>query len=79
MKHRDQRALREGKWKYLAIGPNEYLFDLEADERERANLAARQPERLAALRGRHDEWNAGMPPAPEEARVSLIYTDKDMP
>jgi arylsulfatase A-like enzyme len=79
MKHRDQRALREGKWKYLAIGPNEYLFDLEADERERANLAARQPERLAALRGRHDEWNAGMPPAPEEARVSLIYTDRDMP
>ncbi len=79
MKHRDQRALRAGKWKYLAIGTNEYLFDLAADERERANLAARQPERLAAMRARYAEWNATMPPVPEDARVSLIYTDRDMP
>jgi len=79
MQHRDQRAVREGRWKYLAVGANEYLFDLEADERERANLARRHPERLAALRGRHAEWNATMPPVPEDARVSLIYTDKDMP
>jgi arylsulfatase A-like enzyme len=79
MKHRDQRALREGRWKYLAIGANEYLFDLEADERERANLAARHPERLAALRARYGEWNTSMPSIPDDARVSLIYTDKDMP
>ena len=79
MKHRDQRAVREGRWKYLAIGANEYLFDLEADERERANLARRHPDRLAALRARYAEWSAGMPPVPEGARVSLIYTDQDMP
>ncbi len=79
MKHRDQRAVRDGRWKYLAIGANEYLFDLEADERERANLARRHPDRLAALRARYAEWSAGMPPVPEDARVSLIYTDKDMP
>ncbi len=79
MKHRDQRAVRDGRWKYLAIGPNEYLFDLEADERERANLARRHPDRLARLRARYAEWSAGMPPAPEDARVSLIYTDRDMP
>ncbi|HSD52997.1 MAG TPA: sulfatase-like hydrolase/transferase [Burkholderiales bacterium] len=79
MKHRDQRALRDGRWKYLAIGANEYLFDLEADERERANLAHRHPERLARLRARYAEWNASMPPVPDDARVSLIYTDKDMP
>ncbi len=79
MMHREQRAVREGRWKYLAIGANEYLFDLEADERERANLARRHPDRLAALRARYAEWSAGMPPVPEDARVSLIYTDKDMP
>ncbi len=79
MKHRDQRAVRDGRWKYLAIGPNEYLFDLEADERERANLARRDPDRLARLRARYAEWSAGMPPVPEDARVSLIYTDRDMP
>jgi arylsulfatase A-like enzyme len=79
MKHRDQRAVREGRWKYLAIGANEDLFDLEADERERANLARRHPERLAALRARYSAWHAEMPPVPEDARVSLIYTDRDMP
>jgi hypothetical protein len=71
--------VREGRSKYLAIGANEYLFDLEADERERANLAQRHPEKLAALRARYAEWNATIPPVPEDARVSLIYTDKDMP
>ena len=79
MKHRDQRALREGNWKYLAIGANEYLFDLGADERERANLAQRHPDRLARLRARYAEWNACMPAVPDDARVSLIYTEKDMP
>jgi arylsulfatase A-like enzyme len=79
MKHRDQRAARAGRWKYLAIGANEYLFDLEADERERANLARHHPDRLAALRARYAEWSASMPPVPEDARVSLIYSDRDMP
>ncbi|HKA45633.1 MAG TPA: sulfatase-like hydrolase/transferase [Burkholderiales bacterium] len=79
MKHRDQRAMREGRWKYLAIGANEYLFDLEADERERANLGRRDPEHLAELRARWTEWNATMPAVPDDARVSLVYTDKDMP
>jgi arylsulfatase A-like enzyme len=79
MKHRDQRAVREGRWKYLAIGANEYLFDLEADERERANLARRHPDRFAALRARYADWSATMPPAPADARVGLVYTDKDMP
>jgi arylsulfatase A-like enzyme len=79
MQHRDQRAVRDGRWKYLAIGANEYLFDLEADERERANLAHRYPDRLAALRTRYAEWGAGMPPVPEDARVSLIYGERDMP
>ena len=79
MKHRDHRALREGKWKYLAIGAHEYLFDVEADERERANLAARHPERLAQLRTRYADWSATMPSVPDDARVSLIYTDQDMP
>jgi arylsulfatase A-like enzyme len=79
MKHLDQRAVRTGRWKYLAIGENEYLFDLEADERERANRAGRDPERLAAMRDDYERWNAGMPTIPDEARVELVYTKKDMP
>ncbi len=38
MKFRDQKAVRSGKWKWLSIEGNEYLFDLARDQRELANL-----------------------------------------
>lgn len=79
MKLKSQRALREGRWKYLAIEGNEYLFDLEADERERANLARREPQRLEAMRASFQAWEATMPPVPEDARTEIVYTDRDMP
>jgi arylsulfatase A-like enzyme len=79
MKHRGQRALRRGRWKYLQVDGHEYLFDIDADERERANLAPREPARLAAMRDDWLAWNATMPPVPEDAGVSLGYSAKDMP
>jgi len=79
MNHRGQRALRDGDWKYLRVDGHDYLFDIPADERERANHAARQPERLAAMRADWEAWNASMPPIPEDATVSLGYSAKDMP
>jgi arylsulfatase A-like enzyme len=79
MNHRGQRALRDGDWKYLQVDGNEYLFNIPADERERANLAAREPQRLAAMRADWLAWNATMPPIPEDATVSLGYSVKDMP
>lgn len=79
MNHRDQRALRDGDWKYLQVDGHEYLFDLSRDERERANLAKREPQRLAAMREAWLVWNAGMPPIPEDATVSLGYSAADMP
>jgi arylsulfatase A-like enzyme len=79
MKHRNQRAVREGDWKYLCVDGNEYLFNIARDERERANQARREPERLAALRAAWNAWNATMPAVPEEAMVNLGYGAKDMP
>lgn len=79
MNHRNQRALRDGDWKYLQVDGNEYLFNIPADERERANQAPREPERLAAMREAWQAWNAGMPPIPHDATVSLGYSVKDMP
>jgi len=79
MNHRGQRALRDGDWKYLQVDGNEYLFDIPSDERERANLAHREPDRLAAMRAEWLAWNATMPPIPEDATVSLGYSAKDMP
>ena len=79
MKHRGQRALRAGPWKYLRVDGIDYLFDLSSDERERANMASKMPERLAALRQDWEAWNASMPPIPDDATVSLGYSAKDMP
>ena len=79
MNHRGQRALRQGDWKYLRVDGNDYLFNLPADARERANLGPRQPERLAAMRQAWEDWNATMPPIPPEAQISLGYSYRDMP
>ncbi|MDM0085366.1 sulfatase-like hydrolase/transferase [Variovorax sp. J31P179] len=79
MNHRQQRALRRGVWKYLKVDEFEYLFDLSADERERANLVHRHPERLAAMREEWLEWSQTIPAIPEDAGVSVGYAKKDMP
>ncbi len=79
MKHRGQRALRSGKWKYLQVDAHDYLFDLSADERERANLGRRDPARLRSMREDWEAWNATMPPIPEDATVSLGYGAREMP
>ena len=79
MNHRGQRALRDGDWKYLSVDGNEYLFNIASDERERANLAQHEPDRLAAMRADWLAWGAGMPAIAADASISLGYSAKDMP
>lgn len=79
MKHRDQAALVRGRWKYLRIEGVDYLFDIEADARERANLRERQPEMLAELKAAWQAWDAQLPPIPEDAKVFKLYTEEHMP
>jgi arylsulfatase A-like enzyme len=79
MAYRRQRALLDGTWKYLRIDDHDYLFDLSRDERERANQATRDPALLAMLREDWERWAAGMPGIPEDARVSLVYGEAQMP
>ena len=78
MKFRNQKALRSGDWKYLALDGDEFLFDLSKDQRERANLARRHPGRLAELRARYAAWEATLPPIPPDATVSIPYTKADI-
>ena len=61
-KANEQKAVRAGDWKYLKLNDNEFLFDLSQDQRERANLAAKHPDKLAELKSQWDDWNAGMLP-----------------
>lgn len=79
MKHNEQRAYRQGAWKYLRVNGIEYLFNIHRDARERANQARREPARLAAMREAWEHWNAQIPPVPPEARAHRIYTEHDMP
>ena len=79
MNHRGQRALRNGDWKYLRVDGIDYLFNIPADERERANRAPREPLRLAEMRAAWEAWNATMPAIPADATVSLGFDVKDMP
>ncbi len=79
MNHRGQRAMRDGRWKYLRVDGNDYLFDIDDDARERANRAPLEPERLMRMRDAWLAWHQTMPPIPDDATVSLGYSVKDMP
>lgn len=79
MKARGQRALLRGRWKYFHSDGVDFLFDIETDARERANLARRQPERLAELRAAWEAMNASLPPIPEDACTYKVWTHKDIP
>jgi len=79
MKFRSQKAMRSASWKWLSIEGNEFLFDLAKDQRERANLAKRQPGTLSELGKRYSSWEASLPPIPDDARVSLVYGPSDIP
>ena len=73
MKYRIQWAAIDGFWKYLKLDGHEFLFNIETDARERANLCAREPERLEAMRTKYVEWAATMPGIPDDANYTLVY------
>jgi arylsulfatase A-like enzyme len=79
MKYRDQKAARSGAWKWLSVEGYEYLFDLTKDQRERANVAKRAPEKFAEMRARYLAWEASLPPIPEDAKVSIVYGPAELP
>lgn len=66
-KNAQQAAVRDGDWKYLALGGRDYLFDLARDPRERANLKETEADRFGALKAAFDAWNATMLPYPVDS------------
>jgi arylsulfatase A-like enzyme len=73
-KTHDQAAVRDGDLKYLRLGGREHLFDVAADPRERADLAAARPQEFARLKKLFDAWNAQMLPYPPDARSYDVRT-----
>jgi arylsulfatase A-like enzyme len=63
---RGQGALRRGGWKYVFTpgedSPVDQLYHLATDMREQANLATRQPDRLAELKTSWETTNRQLLP-----------------
>jgi arylsulfatase A-like enzyme len=58
----DQRAMRDGDFKYLKIRENEFLFNVADDPRERANLKERHRDLFDRMVSEWIAWNATMLP-----------------
>lgn len=56
----NQAAMRQGQWKYLRMYGQEHLFDLSADERERADKKGHEPERLKTMQQAFSAWESTM-------------------
>lgn len=61
-KAQDQRAALEGNFKYLSMGGHEFLFDVEADPREVANLKAANSDIFERLKAAFGKWDKEMLP-----------------
>jgi arylsulfatase A-like enzyme len=70
-----QRAARLGRFKYLRINDNEFLFDVVNDTLERANLKDKHPEVFAHLRQAWEEWNAQFLPITDEVFTHGVTPD----
>ncbi|MEQ1622274.1 MAG: sulfatase-like hydrolase/transferase [Methylococcales bacterium] len=71
-KANQQRAVRSGDWKYLKIADNEFLFDVVADQRERANLAEKNPDIFKKLKQQWESWNASMLPITDDVKTHAV-------
>jgi arylsulfatase A-like enzyme len=55
--HEGNRALRDGRWKLVALNREEWeLYDLERDRTELNNMAKEHPEKVRELAGRYEAW-----------------------
>jgi uncharacterized sulfatase len=74
------RAVQDKGWKLIssATPKKDWLFDLKTDPTEKQNLAATQPEKLAALKARlkshHDPMPAPLWPTFIELPISIDKT-----
>ena len=51
-----QKAIRDGNWKYMKDEKGEYLFDLTMDVGEKNDLKEKQPAIFAKLKQKYMEW-----------------------
>lgn len=74
-KAQSQRAARDGRFKYLKINDNEFLFDVVSDTLERANLRDKEPQVFARLRQKWETWNAQFWPITDDVFTHGVTPD----
>jgi arylsulfatase A-like enzyme len=57
-----QRAVRDGRYKYMEHGNTQFLFDLTTDPGERDNLFSQRLDEVNRLRQMLGEWEQGLLP-----------------
>jgi uncharacterized sulfatase len=57
-----QAAIRQGNWKYLALGDREWLYDLSQDDEETQDVLAEHPQVAARLKQRWRQWSQTLQP-----------------
>ncbi|HEX2684013.1 MAG TPA: hypothetical protein VHL77_08770, partial [Ferruginibacter sp.] len=50
------KAIRDGNWKYLYDGKDEFLFDLSKDQQEKNDLKQQNEKKLNELKTKFMEW-----------------------
>jgi len=61
-RHSNQSAVLKGPWKYLNDGTNEYLFNLDVDQRERANFRTQNSAMFEQLKKDFTVWESTVLP-----------------
>lgn len=51
-----QKAIRDGKWKYLQDQKGEYLFDLSSDKEEKKDVKIEQQAIFSSLKEKYSQW-----------------------
>src|SRR5262245_27290179 len=63
--NRQQRAVRDGRWKLLVDGGQFLLFDLRADPGEKHDLTAQRPELVVKLKTLLEAWEKDVNQKPQ--------------
>ncbi|MDR2169295.1 MAG: sulfatase-like hydrolase/transferase [Planctomycetaceae bacterium] len=78
--HEGNRAIRDGKWKLVAKGPQGdwELYDIESDRSEMHNLATQNPQLVEKLSKQWNEWavRANVLPWPWTKKNNDVVPDK---
>jgi len=70
-----QRAARDGRYKYLKINENEFLFDVVEDTLERANLRHQKQDVFDELKWKWEAWNEQFLPITDEVFTHGVTPD----